>query len=335
MENEDGTPKALEGEFGPNNKGWNLIYPLMAVYESHGGYIVVTPHSSLDGNTKHRWHWQDGDERTDYTFIETIRAWLLANQGVAEGQIFASGHSSGGIFLYSIAQGGAKNPPTYTINRTLFRAISTSGANMIVNIVETRPSSLHASLQVPLLITHVIEDTTQHWSTSTSDAGARTVAEVSAYFSGQGTTISAWESYETDTTFNTDRSGQYWYDVWDERPNAASTLRIWARAAGCNADAPPATVSTDTCEQVRAYSDCTISVEARGYVGAGHKVCATRTRLAYFDRFGASFAHGGCPWGQAYDRSSPAANVCNAITGWADVCEPLSGCHAQTTLAAG
>ena len=86
------------------------------------GFVVATPHSAVEsGSTNHRWMWQDDDDRTDYQFITDLVAHLVDNVKVDASRVFAGGHSSGGIFLYSFVSGGAGSSK-YSIASGSYRA---------------------------------------------------------------------------------------------------------------------------------------------------------------------------------------------------------------------
>merc|ERR1719274_418344 len=126
-----------------------MIYAYGQALDAHGGYVLVTPHSSVEdrANGKHRWHWMDGDERSDYVFTQALLDYLVAHRGVDRRLLFATGHSSGGIYLYSWASGGPSRAPAHATEAAAFRAISPSGANMMVGSVDVAGKSVG----VPLL----------------------------------------------------------------------------------------------------------------------------------------------------------------------------------------
>ena len=172
--------------------------------------------------------------------IRDLVAQLVAHFEVDAARVFAGGHSSGGIFLYSFVSGGPANDPAFatSVVTPLFRAFSPSGANQMAGAVDTTPVAGYASTpSVSVLHLHGGDDTTQHWQVEGGPQQGAVPGDVvtSNVFPGRctgaGATLSCTSGYDDATTFYTDKTDQFWFPVSSDATPAMSSVGAWAGAA--------------------------------------------------------------------------------------------------------
>lgn len=270
----------------------NMIESWVSLVDIYS-YIIVVPYGSLEEESgKGRWFWKDGDHRNDYLFIEVLLAWLEKKFSIDKSRVFGTGHSSGGIFLYSWLSGGPFKDPVYKTDPNFFRAFSASGANLNLGTVEASPQVLASVLHL-----NGENDDTQYWQVS-DDVLSEKHRECSQCF------IETIEG----TTFLHDPSG-YWYPVWN--PETQSTVGNWSNALECESSYSQVKSS---CFETYQFSQCRqgSTVEVRKLLGCGHPVKASRLRMDFFERFCSDKSRKPCTWGERCN----SLNQCVTNSNW-------------------
>ena len=233
-----GSAATFDTDGRPSGWGWWGDY---WEYELNGRYVYVSAHSSLTQDettgevtgSSHAWGWKEGNQRTDYRFIEMLMQWLSTHRNVDSRLIFGTGHSSGGNFLYQWAAGGPRWGATVDADPELWRAISPRAANLSPLHMELRPpaagytgSAARGNLtKTAILILHGQDDGFQQYQPNLDDGCAVEKSAVNGYFGWDGT---RWADWEQDTTFGQGcgwGGGKYFYPVYDASLTAQSSVR--------------------------------------------------------------------------------------------------------------
>lgn len=216
-----------------NNKLCALYSPSFCVPPNlkllqNSGFIVVSM-SSYSQSKRERlrgtWLWHAAfSNREDFVFVHHAIKKLIASKvvNIDKNKMFARGHSSGGLFLYSFVLGGPHDLRGVHLQDTYhFRGISVSGASLRKGIIDFDSAT---PKMLPSLLHVQGEKDTSLWFNGTEKAKRRlNFAKYSK--SCPNTRFMSNGLRET-------RNGLV-YSVWNENhPNQPSALLKWAKHMG-------------------------------------------------------------------------------------------------------